>query len=136
MQEINGLIFGYMLRINPMAKAEDLDEYFWVNDFKVFLRFKNGKRYFYNAYTNTYRQIFYKDDNLTEEEWMFEFKTNLREMMESKFMSQKELADKVGVAQVTISNYVRGERMPTFYMMKKLVKALGCRIEDLDYTHY
>ena len=51
-------------------------------------------------------------------------------------MSQKELADKVGVAQVTISNYVRGERMPTFYMMKKLVKALGCRIEDLDYTHY
>ena len=45
-------------------------------------------------------------------------------------MTQKQLAEKVGVTNVTISRYENGEREPSFTEFIKLCEVLGMRIED------
>lgn len=46
-------------------------------------------------------------------------------------LSQKELADKSGLAQNSIGNYERGERSPTIIAMAKIAKALGVPLGEL-----
>lgn len=45
-------------------------------------------------------------------------------------LSQKQLAEKVGVFQVDISRWENG-RSPSIQMLKKLAAALGVSMEDL-----
>lgn len=48
-----------------------------------------------------------------------------------KGLSQKQLADMVGISQPSYSNIENGKRNPTVKTLKKIVKALNCNIEDL-----
>ena len=45
-------------------------------------------------------------------------------------MTQKQLAENVGVTDVTISRYENGEREPSFTEFIKLCKILGMQISD------
>lgn len=45
-------------------------------------------------------------------------------------MTQKQLAKKVGVTDVTISRYENGEREPSFTEFIKLCEVLGMKVED------
>ena len=45
-------------------------------------------------------------------------------------MTQKQLAVKVGVTDVTISRYENGEREPSFTEFIKLCEVLGMKVED------
>lgn len=47
-----------------------------------------------------------------------------------KDLSKKELADKVDVTPMAISNYENGNRIPEMPIMKKIAEALGVRIAD------
>lgn len=46
-------------------------------------------------------------------------------------LSQKQLADMVGITQPTYSNIENGKRNPTIKTLKRIAKALGCSIDDL-----
>ena len=45
-------------------------------------------------------------------------------------MTQKQLAGKVGVTDVTISRYENGEREPSFTEFIKLCEVLGMNVDD------
>ena len=45
-------------------------------------------------------------------------------------MTQKQLAEKVGVTDVTISRYENGAREPSFTEFIKLCEVLGMKLED------
>ena len=45
-------------------------------------------------------------------------------------MTQKQLAEKVGVTDVTISRYENGEREPSFTEFIKLCEVLGMKLDD------
>jgi len=53
----------------------------------------------------------------------------LREYRKSKGITQKLLAEKVGVKQVTISQYESGVRTPDLKMAKKLADALEITLD-------
>lgn len=46
-------------------------------------------------------------------------------------LSQRELAGKVGVTEVSISRYVKGNRMPNGSVLAKLATALHTTVDDL-----
>lgn len=56
----------------------------------------------------------------------------LREVMESKNMRQKELAERTGLARSTISQYLSGKSMPTKYAMSKLAEILEVDVNWLS----
>jgi len=48
-----------------------------------------------------------------------------------KGMTQKELAEKIGVPQQSISRWETGEVIPKIDKLKLIAKVLGCTINDL-----
>ena len=55
---------------------------------------------------------------------------NLRYYRLMKSLSKKELANKVNVTPMTISNYESGNRKPEMDILKKIAAVLGVRIAD------
>jgi transcriptional regulator with XRE-family HTH domain len=53
------------------------------------------------------------------------FATNVRKLREKKKLSQKALADKVGISVSYVSMLERGQRSPPLETIEKMAKALG-----------
>jgi transcriptional regulator with XRE-family HTH domain len=58
----------------------------------------------------------------------------LREWRTSKFLTQEELAVKVGVTFYTISNWELGIKQPRFKNLRALAAALDIRPEQIEPT--
>lgn len=57
--------------------------------------------------------------------------TALYKYRKAKGITQRELAEKLGVAQPTITQYETGARKPDIVTLKKLAKILGCTTDQL-----
>lgn len=62
---------------------------------------------------------------------MKNFGRNLYIALFDKKMSQVELAEKVGVSQQSISNYVNGDKSPSTATLIKIADALGVTVDSL-----
>ena len=54
-----------------------------------------------------------------------EIGTRLQKLLYEKHMSQRELSEIIGVTDVTVSRYVRGERVPKADVAARIAQALG-----------
>ena len=70
---------------------------------------------------------------MTEREWLDIFGTNLAEMLEEAWMTQKELAEETGISEGAISNYIHKRRMPTVKAIINIAEALDCSLDDFLY---
>lgn len=68
---------------------------------------------------------------MTDRQMLAEFGENLEYMLNDRQMSQKELADKIGVGEPTVSHYIKGRRMPTLATILNIMLALDCDLDDL-----
>lgn len=68
---------------------------------------------------------------MTELEWMKIFAKNLIDMLGDANMTQKELAEEMGVTEATISRYTNAERIPSTPNIIKMAYAFGCSTDDL-----
>lgn len=59
------------------------------------------------------------------------FIKRFKEILEEKNIKQKEIADRVGVSEVTISRYLTGERIPRMDVVLKLASYLNVSIDYL-----
>lgn len=50
---------------------------------------------------------------------------NIARLLEERGMSQKELADKVGTTEVSMSRYIKGTRTPKGPLISKMARVLG-----------
>lgn len=46
-------------------------------------------------------------------------------------LTQRQLAEKCGVAPQCVSNWESGKSFPTLYSFRLLAKFFGCRVKDL-----
>lgn len=56
---------------------------------------------------------------------------SLQIVRKNKGLSQIDLAKKIGVKSNTICQYESGKRNPNIHILKKIAKALDCKIDDL-----
>lgn len=59
------------------------------------------------------------------------FIRRLQDILDERDMKQKELADLIGVSEVTISRYMNGERVPRIDIISSLAKALNTTTDYL-----
>lgn len=57
--------------------------------------------------------------------------SNIKFRLEVRGISQRELAERIGITEVSISRYVAGQRAPSSLTLCKISKVLGCTMEDL-----
>lgn len=55
----------------------------------------------------------------------------LKDLLKEKNVTGKELADKIGVAEMTISNIVKGKTFPKPETLLNISEALGVDVKDL-----
>ena len=135
---------GYGSQYDFYVKAEkikryieqNVEEYFEINEWELFVRLKNGDKFIYDSFNNIADFIAYESDDLTEEQMKKEFAKNLKKLMKHKWINQEELAERIGTTQVMISRYVNGQCLPGMIMLKKIAKALNCSTEDFYYKHF
>ncbi len=68
---------------------------------------------------------------MSELEWMRTFSKNLRQMIDDSRMSQKEIAYNAGISEASLTNYIKGTRMPTAKAILNISYALDCDVSDL-----
>ena len=59
----------------------------------------------------------------------------LKEIRKMLHLSQKELAEKIGVFCVTVSNWEIGKRDPHFTELKKISELSGVSIDDMSFPY-
>lgn len=102
-----------------------------VNELIVYMN--NGDVISYNCMGHKCIYIVDKtrgDDELDYDEI---FSRRLRGIMEARLITQRELSEKTGIAQVTINKYLNGHLNPSHSNAMKIADALGCNIKDLSY---
>jgi transcriptional regulator with XRE-family HTH domain len=76
---------------------------------------------------------------MSEVEFISIFADNLRDLMESQGLSQRELSRESDVSHVAISMYLKKQRMPSVKSLINLSLALDCNLDDLipfyDFIH-
>lgn len=110
-------------------------EHYEINEWELFVRLKNGDQFIYDSFYNVIKFDSYGHE-LTDEEEFKEFKRNLKKMMDRRFMTQEELADKIGIDRKTINRYINGKRIPDAIVLRKIAKALNCSVIDFYYRHF
>lgn len=55
----------------------------------------------------------------------------LREYRKRLGLTQKQIAEKIGVTQATVQRWETGKRTPTFAHLLKLIVIFHCKIENL-----
>lgn len=71
--------------------------------------------------------------SMSELEWMDIFANNLRDILDEQKMSQRELADVLGVTESTVSKYLNARIMPSPRVLCNLVHELDADLYDILY---
>ena len=56
---------------------------------------------------------------------------NIAKIRYEKGISQRELADKIGITDSAICQYENGKRSPNIQTLKKIAQVLNCTVDDL-----
>lgn len=59
------------------------------------------------------------------------FAENVKRLREQQNLTQKELAERIGITQPTIAQYEMGIKVPTIIVGAKLAEQLGTTCEEL-----
>lgn len=101
-----------------------------LNMFDLQVKLNDGS-YIYDNFTNRIRRLPDNIDNMTDKEMANDFMHRLNAMRKRNGYTLKDLSDITGISLPTLSRYANGESTPTVINVRKLVKALHCRVEDL-----
>lgn len=68
---------------------------------------------------------------MTEVEWLATFSEELKTCLKERNMTQRELADKSGLAESSISEYIKGHKLPGIKAAINMSYALNMDIGEL-----
>ena len=68
---------------------------------------------------------------ISELQWIKSFTEELKYYMKERNMNQRELAQRSGLAESTISDYVHGNKIPTIRGVNNIAIALNIGVEQL-----
>lgn len=112
---------------------ENMESYEVVTDFDVYLKMKDSSIVLYDDFDRSFRTLPADKNDMTEEQCKLEFAYRLYRIMQRKHITQQELANRTGITQQQISSYITGKRLPSFYNIDKIAKALDCSVDELRY---
>lgn len=134
---MNEYPWHYVLKVNPRATKDDIEEIREIGDWDLLIIFKNGEKIIYDTHWDYHRRLFYKDINeLTEEQERREFGRKLRKILSRKGYTQELMEELTGVSQTMFSRYMTGACMPSASRLRMIAKILGCSMDDFFYDDY
>lgn len=99
----------------------------------LIVQLDDGTAIMYDSVEHSIRGVPVDGYDMSEQECRGEFGRRLYKIMWRKGVSETELAERAGIQRTQLSKYVNGKTSPSFYIVDKIAKALGCSIDDLRY---
>lgn len=109
--------------------------------YSIMVRLDDGTRMEYDDLDHTIRDVsrFYNHDDsgvLDEDTWKKEFGRTLRRLISERGMTQERLSDITGISRQMLTRYVRGNSIPSGYVLSRLAVALDCDVRELTRFGY
>ena len=108
---------------------EDVEDWWPIGANAIIAVLKDGTKLEYHHMLRTIRKV--PTYTGSEEEWRREFSRRLSFEMYERGFDQTYLAEKSGISQVSISNYIKRKTTPSAYAVDRMARALGCYMDDL-----
>ena len=112
--------------------TRDAVEYNLVSYDELLITTSHGENFLYNDMKRSFR-LLSPDDDISKDSFAKEFGLKLARLMGARDISGVELSDMTGISNETISRYINGRIMPTFYNVYLMSLALGCSLDDFIY---
>lgn len=99
-------------------------------DDELIVELRDGSKWMFNVVLHTissYRDMRYLD----EYTWRDELSKRLRRKILATGITQKDLAERIGITEVSMSRYFNGVRVPDVYTLVRLTGELGCQLSDI-----
>ena len=112
----------------------ETERYLRIDDYGLTAELKDGSVVEYDDMTISFRNLPSNSRDLTEQECRREFGMRVRKIMGRKGITQIELAERTGIQQTLLSNYMNGKTTPSFYNIDKIAKALDCSADEFRYV--
>ena len=113
---------------------DKITNFIYIGDMETIFYMHDGGKVIFDELNKSAQYIdphTYGQDGLPEEEWLNEFSRKIKRKLSMKNMNRKELASMVGVPLNTIYRYVKGERVPNIFIIKKIAQVLECDVREL-----
>lgn len=68
---------------------------------------------------------------MANNEWLATFASNLIYWLQQSDMTQRDLAQRTGLSEASISNYIKKKQAPSFNAIRSIANAFGIDIADL-----
>jgi len=136
-ENMNEYPWHYLMRISPFIKKDEIEEVVRLNQWDLMFIFKDGRKIVYDTFTNYHRYVFYDDiKELSKEQEKIEFARKLRSIMQRKWITQDQLAERLGTSQTMISHYMTGRCIPTATTLRDIAKILNCSMDEFFYDDF
>jgi ribosome-binding protein aMBF1 (putative translation factor) len=97
----------------------------------ITVKLEDGDMYEYDRVDNSLRRLRTKDIEEDETLLSKELGANLRKTVPLTGMTQKELADKLGITTAMLSRYIHGVSTPSATKLHRIAKIVGCTMDEL-----
>ena len=116
-------------KMNNHYEESEIEDWWPIGANSIIVQMRDGTTLEYHHMLKTLRQV--PEYNGSEEEWRREFSRRLSFEMYERGFDQTYLAEKSGISQVSISNYIKRKTTPSAYAVDRMARALGCYMDDL-----
>ena len=116
-------------KMNNHYEESEIEDWWPIGANSIIVQMRDGTKLEYHHMLKTLRQV--PEYNGSEEEWRREFSRRLSFEMYERGFDQTYLAEKSGISQVSISNYIKRKTTPSAYAVDRMARALGCYMDDL-----
>lgn len=58
-------------------------------------------------------------------------RNRIKDFLKERNLTQRDLSEKLGITEVSISRYITGERVPSVAVAIKIANLLGCTVDEL-----
>lgn len=126
---LNDFLFHMNTDIETIDNIKQLDEC-------TLLITIDNEKYIYDIFAKGTRRIGYNSDNITDEEMMLDFMHCFNSLRKRNGYTILDVSQITKIPTSTLSRYANGETTPSVVNLRKIAKALRCKITDLIVMDY
>lgn len=131
-RNVDQRILDRMGRYYPFILSDAI-EINQIGPMELLIKMSDSSVVLYDDVDQTFRKLPQDRDHMTEQQCRHELGMRLKRLMYRRGVTQKQLAEKTGISEIAISNYINEKQTPSFYNVDRIAKVLQCSIDDLRY---
>ena len=110
---------------------KDLVDWWPSGRTSITVKLKDGAMMDYNPYDETVRNVQPNNYKKDIDDLRKDIGYNIKKIMQTRGMSQSDIAQRCGITNAMLSRYIHGNSLPSIDKVHALAAVLDCRVTDI-----